>query len=287
MVNLLTVDLEEWYVAEAIASHCSYKDWPLLTSTVVDNSRRLLSLFERKQVRATWFVLGYCAERHPDLIREIVDCGHEIACHSYRHVKVDKLTPEEFARDTERAIEAIARATGYPPRGYRAPSWSIGPRASWAFEILARLGFTFDSSIFPIKHDIYGTPNGPRHLFRMVFEDGRSLWELPCSTYRILGHNLPLAGGGYLRHSPYWYSRLLVKRLNRQDQPAMVYIHPWELDPDPPRVDGLSLTQRFRTYGSTAYFGLKLDRLLSDFKFATMSEYISQQTRKPIGFERR
>lgn len=286
MVNLLTVDLEEWYVVEALSGRYRFQDWPTLTSTVADNSRRLLSLFARKRVHATWFVLGYCAERFPDLIREISDQGHEIACHSYQHIKVAGMTPQQFAKDTERAVDAIAGAIGYPPRGYRAPSWSINVDAGWAFEILANLGFSYDSSVFPIKHDIYGSPDSPRHLFRMKFGNGRALWEIPCSTYRLLGHNLPLAGGGYLRHSPYWYSRMMVRGLNRRQQPAMVYMHPWELDPDPPRIDGLSLKQRIRMYGSTAYFGLKLERLLSDFTFVTMSEFVERLSKKRIGFER-
>ncbi len=286
MHNILTVDLEEWFVVEALSSYYAYEDWGSLSSTVVENSRRLLYLFDRGKVRATWFILGYCAERYPDLIREIADHGHEIACHSYRHVKVNRLTPEAFRKDTEQAMEAIVDAIGYPPQGYRAPSWSINAQVPWAFEILAELGFSYDSSIFPIKHDLYGVPDAPRSLFKMNLPSGRTLWELPCSTYRTMGRNLPLAGGGYLRHSPYWYSRMMVRRLNDRQLPALVYIHPWELDPDPPYVPGLKLLQRFRMYGSTAYFGLKLERLLSDFQFQTVSDFVASQTKKRIGFER-
>jgi polysaccharide deacetylase family protein (PEP-CTERM system associated) len=282
--NLLTVDLEEWFVVEALASRFSSDAWTSLDSTVVRNTRVLLDLFEHRDVRATFFVLGYVAEKHPQLIAEIADRGHEIGCHSYRHRRVDSLTPEEFREDTARAVDAISKACGVRPRGYRAPSWSINPSCSWAFRILADLGFDYDSSIFPIKHDLYGMPDAPRQLFRMSFEDGKQLWEFPCATFRIFGYNLPLAGGGYLRHSPYWYSRFMINRLNRQQMPAMVYIHPWEIDPEPPQIDGLTAVQRFRTYGSTSILSRKLYKLLSDYQFTTISDYVTQYVRKPIGF---
>lgn len=285
-VNLLTVDLEEWYVVEVLQQRFAFDDWPALKSTVVTNTRNLLRMFDRYQVNATFFVLGWVAEKHPHLVAEIADSGHEVACHSYRHRRVDKLSPEAFREDTVRALEAIVRATGDRPRGYRAPSWSLNGSCTWAFKILADLGFEYDSSIFPIKHDLYGMPDGPRHLFKMYFDNGLSLWEMPSTTFRVFGLNLPMAGGGYLRHSPYWYTRNMVSRLNAQKQPAMVYIHPWELDPNPPGVSGLSPIQRFRVYGSTALFGQKLERLLSDFEFTTITDYINTYGKKRIGFER-
>ena len=223
----------------------------------------------------------------PDLMRRIAYYGHEIACHSYGHVQVSDLTPMQFRKDTTRAMEAITGATGITPIGYRAPSWSINDSVPWAFEVLAELGFEYDSSIFPIKHDLYGMPTGPRSLFRMQFENGRALYELPASTQRIFAQNLPLGGGGYLRHSPYWYSRWMIRRLNRQGQPVVVYIHPWEIDPEPPEIPGLSALQRFRMYGSTALLEQKLENLLSEFEFTTMVDYIRYVTRNPIGFERR
>ncbi len=283
--NFLTVDLEEWFVVEALNTRFSQGDWPHLESTVVRNSRRLLDLFDRKDIRATFFVLGWCAEKHPQLIAEIADHGHEIACHSYQHGRVDLMTAEKFRADTEKAVEAISKAVGYRPRGYRAPSWSINSDCSWAFRILAELGFVYDSSIFPIKHDIYGMPSAPRQLFKMSFEDGKQLWEFPCATYRIFGYNLPMAGGGYLRHSPYWYSRFMIRQLNKKGMPAMVYIHPWEIDPEPPQIEGLTALQRFRTYGSTGLLEHKLDKLLTDCQFTTMSDFLAQYIRKPIGFQ--
>ncbi len=284
--NLLTVDVEEWFAVEALSDRFPFDDWPILDSTLARNCTRLLRLFRRKGIRATWFVLGWCAERYPDLIRRIADEGHEIACHSYRHRHVGRLGEEAFRADTIRAMEAIQAAVGVRPMGYRAPSWSLNEKVPWAFETLADLGFEYDSSIFPIKHDLYGMPSGPRHLFRMSFPGGKYLYELPASTYRLLGQNLPLGGGGYLRHSPYWYSRRMIRRINREGYPVLVYIHPWEIDPHPPRIPGLSVLQHFRTYGSTATLETKLERLLDDFEFTAMIDHIRYTTRHRIGFER-
>lgn len=282
--NILTVDLEEWFAVEVFSDRFARDDWDRLPSTVVRNSRRLMELFRRHQVLATWFVLGWVADRHPDLLREIQREGHEIACHSYAHAKVSSLGAETFRKDTELAIGTIAGAIGHPPSGYRAPSWSVDPSTPWAFEILAELGFEYDSSVFPIKHDLYGIPDGPRTTFKMNLENGRTLYEIPASTYRLFGQNIPIGGGGFLRHSPYWYTRWMIRRLNAERRPAIVYMHPWEIDPDPPRVDNLSAMQRFRTYGSTSVLVRKLDRLLSEFQFITMGEYVRNLKKRQIGF---
>jgi len=285
-LNILTVDLEEWFVVEILSGRYGVNDWPQLPSTVVKNCHRLLELFHKKEVHATWFVLGWIAEYYPDLIREIHDYGHEIGCHSYEHNRVDKMGPELFREDTERAIEAIVKAIDVHPMGYRAPSWSINASTPWAFETLAELGFTYDSSIFPIKHDLYGMPTGPRQMFKMSFDNGNFLYEIPSSTLRIFGRNIPVSGGGYLRHSPYWYMRMMVKKLNKSGQPVMIYLHPWEIDPDLPRIQNLTPVQKFRTYGSTSLFKYKLERLLSDFDFINAADYIAVKTRRKIGFER-
>jgi polysaccharide deacetylase family protein (PEP-CTERM system associated) len=284
--NLLTVDLEEWFVVEALAKRFAPEDWLALPSTLQRNCMRLLRLFARHDVRATWFVLGWCAERHPALINRIAEHGHEIACHSYGHRMVSGMTPDEFRMDTRRAVNAIIESTGARPVGYRAPSWSLSDQVPWAFEILAELGFEYDSSIFPIKHDLYGMPEGPRKLFRMTFPGDRFLYEMPASTVRRWKQNIPIGGGGYLRHSPYWYSRRMIRKVNETGQPVMVYVHPWEIDPDPPPVSGLSLVQRLRTYGSTGILEHKLDRLLSDFAFMPVADYVRNITRQRIGFER-
>ncbi len=284
-LNLLTVDLEEWFVVDILSERCPPEQWDKLPSTLITNTRRLLQLFRRHDVSATWFVLGWSARKYPQLIREIVDQGHEIACHSFLHRRVDRMDPESFRRDTHLAVEAISRAVGFVPIGYRAPSWSINATIPWAFEILTEFGFEYDSSIFPIKHDLYGIPGGPRQMFRMRLKNGSTLWEIPASTCRLLGHNIPVAGGGFLRHAPYWYSRRMVSALNSHNQPAIVYMHPWEIDPVPPKVEGLTFFQRYRNYGATSMMYRKLDRLLSDFVFTTISDYIRQARRRRIGFQ--
>lgn len=282
--NLLTVDLEEWFVAEIFSGRFKPADWPSLKSTVVKNTHRLLDLFHRKNVKATFFVLGWCAEKYPDLMREIVAEGHEIGCHSFQHRRVDTMTPEMFKADMERATEAITAATGIRPLGFRAPSWSINETNPWAFEVLSDLGYEYDSSIFPIKHDFYGVPHGPTRTIKMEFAEGRFLWEIPSSTYRFMGRNIPVSGGGYLRHSPYWYMRLMIRRLNRQQRPAVIYIHPWEIDPEPPEVEGLKSLEKFRSKGATGLFIIKLDKLLSDFDFITCRDHLQLVKKRPIGF---
>ena len=204
--NLLTVDLEEWFVTEALIDRFGYDDWSALPSTLERNCNRLLRLFDRHNVRATFFAVGWCAERHPDLLRRISEAGHEIACHGYRHRRVDQLSPAEFREDTRRAIMALFETPGLWPVGYRAPSWSINDRVSWAFETLAECGFEYDSSVFPIKHDLYGMPEGPRHLFRMSFGESRFLYELPASTVRIWGRNATVPTARPTRCSTNWTS---------------------------------------------------------------------------------
>lgn len=271
-------------MVEALSEICTRDTWDTLPSTIVSNTRRLLRLFRRFNAKATFFTVGWCAEKHPSLIYEVAADGHEIACHSYYHRRVDTLTPEEFKHDTERAIDALLKATGNRVLGYRAPSWSMGVRTPWAFETLSNLGFEYDSSIFPIKHDIYGMPDGPRKAFRMQFESNRTLFEVPGSTFRLMGANVPIGGGGFLRHSPYWYTRRRIQAINDDGDAVNVYVHPWELDDNPPRVDGLSALQRFRMYSSNSHLETRLERLLSDFEFVTMGEYLASRRRQQIGF---
>jgi len=283
-LNLLTVDLEEWFVVDVLSNRFVFEDWDNLPSTVTENSYRLLDLFRRYNTTATWFVLGWCAQKYPQLIQKIFNQGHEIACHSYRHLPVNRMGPSSFRKDTELAIEAIVKAIGARPVGYRAPSWSIDATIPWAFEVLAELGFEYDSSIFPIKHDIFGMPSGPRHCFKIQLANSLSLYEIPATTYRIFGHNIPIAGGGFLRHAPYWYSSSIIRKINRKGRPVMVYIHPWEIDSNPPPVKDLSFLQRYRSYGATSIMNYKLEKLMRDFSFTTMYDYIRLQEKRRIGF---
>ncbi len=286
VTNILTVDLEDWFVVENLKGNIDYRQWDELPSRVVANTERLLNLFEKNDLRATFFVLGWVADRFPNLIETVAAAGHEIACHSYRHIMVKTVDRETFRSDTEMAIRVIRNACGLAPVGYRAPSWSIDSSTPWAFEILADLGFAYDSSIFPVKHDIYGDPHGPQEIFRMKLESGRSLFEIPASTLPLWGKNLPVCGGGYLRHSPLWYTAGIIRKLNRIGRPAVVYVHPWEVDQKLPRMKGLSLLQKYRQYGSINTMMRKLERLLEEFQFCRARDYIERLTRKPIGFGR-
>jgi polysaccharide deacetylase family protein (PEP-CTERM system associated) len=282
--NIFTIDLEEWFVVEILSERYERDEWTKLPSRVEATSLKLLQLLNRHQVKATWFVLGWCADRFPDLIQEIFRSGHEIACHSYFHRRVDQLTPDEFRRDTEQAINSVVKTIGNAPFGYRAPSWSISADNPWAFEVLSDLGFLYDSSVFPIKHDIYGWPGGPRLAFKMRCKNGKILHELPATTFRMLGKNIPLGGGGYFRHSPYWYSKNLIKKLNAQNQPAVFYVHPWEIESDLPHLEGLSFVQKFRTYSSTTILRHKIERLLEDFSFTSAADYLQLFKKNRIGF---
>ncbi|KAA3631584.1 MAG: DUF3473 domain-containing protein [Calditrichaeota bacterium] len=282
--NIFTVDLEEWFVVEILSNRYTKKEWEKLQSTVVDDSLALLNLLNHYNVKATWFVLGWVAEKYPELVQEIFQTGHEIACHSYYHRRVDTLSKDEFIADTEKAINSLIKAIGNAPFGYRAPSWSINNKNPWAFEILAELGFLYDSSIFPIKHDLYGWEDGPRYKFKMEFSKGKTIYEIPATTYHILGKNIPVAGGGYFRHSPYWYSKMIIKKINMKKQPAIFYIHPWEINSELPEIEGLSTLQRFRTYSSSELLKHKVEKLLTDFQFFTMAEYLELFKKKKIGF---
>ncbi len=284
--NILTVDLEDWFVVENLKNRIDYKEWDEMPHRVVANTERLLDLFEKFNVRATFFVLGWVADRHPKLIQAVASMGHEIACHSYRHIMVKKVDRETFRSDTEMAIRVIKNACGMAPIGYRAPSWSIDSSTPWAFEVLADLGFIYDSSIFPVKHDIYGDPGGPRNIMRMKLESGRIIYEVPASTLPLFGKNLPVCGGGYLRHSPLWYTAGIIKKLNEAGRPAVVYVHPWEMDKRLPRMRGLTLLQRYRQYGSLSTMMRKLEKLLQQFEFCRARDYVESISRKPIGFGR-
>ncbi len=282
--NIFSVDLEEWFVVEILSKRYTKKEWEKLKSTVVDDSLILLELLKRHNVKATWFVLGWVAEKYPELIQEISYAGHEIACHSFYHRRVDTLTIDEFKKDTDMAINSIIKSIGNAPFGYRAPSWSINNLNSWAFEALSDLGFLYDSSVFPIKHDIYGWADGPRRDFKMQFENGKKLIELPATTYSLFGKNVPVAGGGYFRHSPFWYSKMVIRALNKSKQPAIFYIHPWEVNPNLPRVEGLSKLQSFRLYSSSELLTHKVEKLLQEFTFTTISDYLGLFKQNKIGF---
>lgn len=271
-LNAISVDVEDYFHPSELASAAPPDRWAGLPSRVEPATRRILHLFAEHNVRATFFILGWVADRHPALIRDIAAAGHEIGCHSYWHRLVYDLSPEEFRDDTERACRAIEAACGIRPRAYRAPSFSITRRSWWALEVLASLGFTIDSSIYPIVHDRYGVPGFPRHASPVETPAG-TLLEAPVATVHLgKGQVAPVGGGGYLRLLPYRYTSAGLRRLNWVErQPACLYFHPWEIDPAQPRL-ALGAIARFRTYFGLSRMESKLRRLLSDFSFAPMAD---------------
>ncbi|MCS6851633.1 MAG: DUF3473 domain-containing protein [Gemmataceae bacterium] len=276
MLNAFTVDVEDYFQVSAFERVVSRRDWDLYPSRVVANTRRLLHLLERFDVRATFFVLGWVAARFPDLVREIARCGHEIGCHSYWHRLVYTLTPEEFADDLRQAKGALEDAIGAPVTSYRAPSYSITRRSLWALDILAAEGFTYDSSVFPICHDRYGIPDANPLPHRYTGSHG-SIWEFPPSVIRLGRLNVPVGGGGYFRLLPAWWTERGVAWLNAQGRPFLFYIHPWEIDPQQPRLPGTRW--KWRHYVNLATTYEKLEMLLSRVRFGPMTEVLNDAGR--------
>ena len=274
VVNAMTVDVEDYFQVSAFERHVSRRQWDTFESRVCRNTEYLLEMFERGRVTATFFVLGWVGERFPSLVRRIAAAGHEVASHGYAHRLVYEMTPEEFGEDLRRAKGALEDACGAPILGYRAPSYSITKRSLWALDVLVDEGYVYDASIFPIRHDRYGIPDAPRHPYRVTRDRG-SLWELPGSTVRWGGQNLPFAGGGYFRLLPYAWTRRAIEHVNRVEGKAvMFYLHPWEIDPAQPRLTG-SLISRFRHYQNLEMTEPRLRRLLCNFRFGSAVSLLS------------
>lgn len=267
--HIFTVDLEDYFHTEAVQSTVSVEEWDQMPSRVEESMDRLLSILAESNASATVFVLGWVAQKHPQLIRRIQNCGHELACHSQMHRPVFRMTPEEFRRDTARAKNTIEDVTGTAVLGYRAPNFSIIDQTPWAFPILADLGFVYDSSTHPIHHDISNNPDAPREPHMVA--DGRLL-ELPVSTVRIGGVNWPIGGGGYFRMLPYCYSSMGLKAWGgRHVHPAVFYTHPWELDVYQPRLL-LPRKARLRQYSGLGLMELKLKKLLTTYCFVSVTQ---------------
>ncbi len=270
--NLMSVDVEDYFQVEAFSSVVDRSAWDQYPCRVEDNTRRVLDLLDECGVKATFFVLGWVAERYPATVGEIVRRGHEPACHSYWHRLIYALRPEEFREDTRRAKDCIEQAAGRPVIGDRAPSFSITARSSWAPAVLAELGFRYDSSIFPVLHDTYGVLDAPRRPFRLPTQSG-TLAEFPMTTFRLgFGPNLPVAGGGYLRMLPYWYTRLGLRRVWSEGLPVIAYAHPWELDPEQPRIQA-RLKSRLRHYTNLSKMAGRLRLLLSHGEFGRYCDF--------------
>jgi polysaccharide deacetylase family protein (PEP-CTERM system associated) len=276
ITNALTIDVEDYFHVSALASSIHRDSWTSQESRVVGSTQRLLDLFEKFDVRATFFVLGWVAERHPQLVKDISARGHEIACHGYSHELVYEQSPERFRDETIRSKSLLEDVIGAEVLGYRAASYSIVRKSLWALDTLVDLGFAYDSSIFPVRHDRYGIPDAQRVPHRISTPGKQSIVEWPLSTARALGFKIPVSGGGYFRLLPYWLTRWGLKSINEREQrPFIFYLHPWEVDPGQPRVSA-SWLSRFRHYTNLERCEERLRRLLGEFRFGTARDGLAQ-----------
>jgi polysaccharide deacetylase family protein (PEP-CTERM system associated) len=275
MKNALTIDLEDYYQVSAFSKDVIVDQWDTYTSRIEHNTAKLLSILEQGNAHATFFTLGWVAKKHPKLIREIARNHHEIACHSNVHRSVFAMCADEFREDTLQAKKLLEDITGAPVCGYRAPSFSITRDSLWAYEILIEMGFSYDSSVFPIKHPNYGWPRAPRFPFRIT-ANGGSIVEFPMPTLQLAGARAPIGGGAYLRLLPYWYTRWGLRYINLgEERSACVYLHPWELDAEQPRMRG-SISARLRHYFGLQGAESKFRRLLVDFEVQPLNSLIEE-----------
>lgn len=286
MQNALTVDVEDYFQVAAFGDRISQADWKNYELRVEDNTLRLLDLFDRHHTQATFFTLGWIAERTPDLVREIARRGHEVASHGYSHQLIYKQSRQLFYDETKRSKEILEDIVNTQVLGYRAASYSITRQSLWALDVLIELGFVYDSSIVPVHHDLYGIPGMPRIPHTLTAPEGGTLTEFPPTTLSLPGINLPVAGGGYFRLYPYWFSRMALRWVNSHDKiPFIFYLHPWEIDPQQPRMDG-RWTSKFRHYNNLSRCHDRLEKLLHDFSFTTTRNVlINQNLIKKISHE--
>ncbi|HVP35674.1 MAG TPA: XrtA system polysaccharide deacetylase [Terriglobales bacterium] len=270
MKNILSIDVEEWFQVQNLKQTISPQGWSYCEKRLSSNLCEILRLLEEKNAKATFFVLGWIAENFPETIKAIQKKGHEIGSHGFSHSLIFTQTEKEFREDVKKSLEIIGKLTDQPVLGYRAPSFSINSHCLWAFEVLSELGIKYDSSIFPIRHPEYGMPSAPRFPHSLKLKNGKELKEFPLSTVHFLGLNLPVAGGAYLRIFPYWYNRWGIKRLNSEGRSAIVYFHPWEIDPDQPR-EKIGPFKSFRHYTNLDLMKLKIKKLLEEFEFTSFS----------------
>jgi polysaccharide deacetylase family protein (PEP-CTERM system associated) len=274
ITNAMSVDVEEHFHVSAFANAVNAKDWDGMESRVEKNTNNILELFNDHGIKATFFVLGWVAEKYPVLIKNIAGEGHEVACHGYSHELVYKQTIETFKDETLRAKNILEDIVQTPILGYRAASYSITKNSLWALDVLAEVGFKYDSSIFPVRHDRYGIPSAPKYPHLLKTTSGKTLIEFPLSTVNIFGYQLPVAGGGYFRLYPYTFSKKALKSINRvKNQPFIFYLHPWEIDPEQPRIKASALS-RFRHYNNIDKCEGRLRKLLADFQFNTVAKIL-------------
>lgn len=268
ITNAMSVDVEDYFQVSAFEKILPREVWSSLPVRVEFNTYKILQLFEQYNIMATFFVLGWVAERYPNLVRDIVKGNHELASHGYWHQRVHTLNPNEFRKDVLKSKQLLEDLSGIEVKGYRAPSYSINYRNQWAMNILEELGFVYSSSVYPIKHDIYGWPTAPRFMFTST---PGGFIEIPISTYKLGQKNIPCGGGGYFRLFPYQLSKYTIQQVNEKDKRACVfYFHPWEIDPNQPRQQHINFKTRFRHYCNLSGMQNKLERLLRDFNWGTI-----------------
>lgn len=268
-INAMTVDVEDYFQVSAFEPYIAKQQWDSLPHRVEGNTHKILDIFSENNTKATFFTLGWVAERYPGLIRRIVDDGHELACHGYEHIRVTEQTPEQFRADVAKAKAILEQLGGTEVIGYRAASYSIGASNLWALNVLQELDFKYSSSIYPVKHDLYGMPDAPRFLYEPI--ENTHFKEIPITTLRFREKNMPCGGGGFFRFYPYRFSKWAFNRVNkRENQSAIFYFHPWEIDPEQPRQHGLSLKTRTRHYLNLNRMEQRLKTLLTDFNWNTM-----------------
>ncbi len=275
ITNAMTVDVEDWFQVSAFEKHLDRSQWESLPCRVEANVDRILALFERHGVKATFFTLGWIARRYPEMVRRIVDQGHELASHGWSHVRVTQQDPDSFRQDVTRTRALLEDLGGAPVKGYRAASYSIGRDNLWAWDVLAEAGYRYSSSVVPVRHDLYGMPEAPRFAFQAV--EGRLL-EVPVTTLEVAGRKVNFGGGGWFRLFPYRLTRWAFHRVNgREGRPCIFYFHPWEIDPAQPRVRGVGPKTRFRHYLNLARTEGRLERLLQDFRWDRMDRIFLQE----------
>ena len=275
VTNAMSVDVEDYFQVSAFEGTVRRDDWSRWPARVEANTDRVLSVFDQHSVRATFFVLGWVAERHPSLVRRIVDAGHELGSHGWSHVRVVHQDRDEFRQDVDRTKKLLEDTAGTAVHGYRAASYSIGRGNLWALDALRESGHRYSSSVFPIRHDLYGMPDAPRFAFHPG--DGEFV-EIPLTTVRVGSRRLPCAGGGWFRFFPYAFTRWAIAHVNAHDrEPAIFYFHPWEVDADQPRPSGLPAKSRFRHYHNLRRMEPRLGRLLSDFRWGRIDEVFCLQ----------
>lgn len=270
ILNAMSVDVEDYFQVSAFEPYIDKNQWDSIEHRVEQNTNKILDVLAEFNTKATFFTLGWIAERYPAIIKRIVDEGHELACHGYEHIRVTEQTPEQFRLDIIRTKKVLEDLGGKEIKGYRAASYSINSKNLWAHQVLAEEGFAYSSSIYPVKHDLYGIPDAPRFTYNPL--DNSEFLEIPISTVKFGNKNIPCGGGGFFRFYPYFFSKWAFRKINNNNHSAIFYCHPWEIDPEQPKQVGLSFKTRFRHYLNLHKMEQRLRYLLTDFQWDTMEK---------------